>query len=115
MIEPIARIDACDANTQNGNATRELRVPDDHGNDDGFGIEVAFKQHWIRMRAGGGNEPGRERSRARGRRVALDHDRINTGFLRGECGVEPGGAGADNQQRCVRVKRFALCRVDHRH
>ena len=59
----------------------------------------------LEPRAGGGNEAGRQRRRAGRHGVALDQHRIGAGFLGRQRRAQPGGAGADDQQRRFGVER----------
>ena len=69
----------------------------------------------LEARAGGGDEPGRQRGRAGRRGLAFDHHRIDARLFGGERGTQAGGAGADNQQRHLAVEFLIGRRDDAAH
>src|SRR6185312_12311897 len=61
----------------------------------------------LEARAGGGNEPGRQRRRTGRHRVALDEYRLDALLLGGQRRAQPRRSGADDQQRHLRLECLA--------
>ena len=69
----------------------------------------------LEARVGGRDQAGRQRRRAGRNGLALDYDGFDADFLRRQRRAEAGGAGTNDQQRCVRVELYTFCCVNDRH
>ena len=68
----------------------------------------------LEPRAGRRDEPRRERGRAGGRSIALEHEDLGAGVAGGERGDEAAGAGADDEHRHAQLEPRAVVE-DYRH
>ena len=69
----------------------------------------------LEARASGRNEPCRQSGRTARHRIAFDHDRVDAGFLRRERRANSSGAGADDQQRHLRIPCGGDVEADFAH
>lgn len=89
----------------------------------GLALDVGSQPIWtignafgaLKARAGGRNEPSRQRGRAARDLIALNHDRIDAGLVSGQSCAKPRSAGANDQEGNVRAPFCNRIELDCAH